>query len=1221
MGNYEELKQAVADVIKSNGNQEITGAILQNALLTIISTVGSYATFAGIATPETNPGTPDEHCFYIATTSGVYSNFGGIILYQNETAVLETQNNTWAKKIIGFFATMDETDKLNGYILPLYGQAIIKANKAYSFATYDFGKYVSHNNFDAIRVLVPLGDKLKITGCNPYSAIFFTEFPCGMDNVLIPPGNVLFSDNEVSIPNTAKYVGVNFRKSDNTNGYDDMVIQFNNSFVRENDFKELNNIVKQTYNTALAIGDKYDLINGYVVVFGGVYMGRLEPYSGAVKILSVPKGATKIKIIGAKPYFLGGYTEIPTTQYKDGILIYNAGIRNENTYYTFPSECKFIAIDFLDKDNPDGYNDINYIFDNELFESDNLRIGNTKSWKNNPNTPLNKFAGWATVVRGISIPKLTDIFLIPVSNTSTTATIYVSLYKAIGKKINEAFGQLLETVEVTPEQFNAVTANEMLVVHLQNEYDIKPDEYYTLSVEYSEVSNIKWRATDAMGTLNFARNGFFKTRVDGDWIEVSTYPDNVFNYGILWGAYIGGETIKYGNENYTIRSFMDVLTFLIDKSDAITLVSDTNFPLLTGTPDSEHIGKGNIISMGNAVTNLAISFRQVSVKINTFSLQENAVVKLMVFRGNGKTANALTNELLKEIIIPNNDLKIGYNVIDLGEELTFVKTDYITVVLHGENANISHQNAVANKIGTDFINGIYSLVSNPTQYIITYSPNLSPANYGLYFDIIISDKKVIDVNYLPTVLNDIRGFTQVEKEKLDEVDERTKGLNDIMAKAMTLANNRYSHFNSINPKFRDEYLVISGDSITAFQSTYTKAEEGVTRVPPVCDKQATAYFLWESAKWGEAQYRRFDDGKASLVSGWSSKWTDDSEAIFAETGIFNTEYIGAVMREQFPNIDVMQVSTLINSGSFPTQFDISENSWWQRNIPKRFSRTANASIQFRIPAGYSKCDFIYHAHIWGDNVTITTNRNNGIVKTSTKPNDWDNAVEANGYIADLSLEPWIDPDGGNDSYGIPNKRLHFKISDVSTDTVITITKTSNTDKYLIYWGIAYWGTSELPYCLHLDDVAIGSYTMQDIYNLRSSMFKAMQPTSIICEICFNNLNNPTFEGQMTSVKEMLDELKIYFNEMNVPVGIWVPHIGGVALRDRPGIVECNYRMADDLVLSGSYTLLGNISHLFADVVKTYFPNTTLSQFMINAGDVHLNDTGHRIYGAFWNSIF
>lgn len=78
MGNYEQLKQAISDVIKSNGNQEITGAILQNALLSIISTVGANSTFAGIATPKTNPGTPDQNIFYIASQNGIYSNFGGV---------------------------------------------------------------------------------------------------------------------------------------------------------------------------------------------------------------------------------------------------------------------------------------------------------------------------------------------------------------------------------------------------------------------------------------------------------------------------------------------------------------------------------------------------------------------------------------------------------------------------------------------------------------------------------------------------------------------------------------------------------------------------------------------------------------------------------------------------------------------------------------------------------------------------------------------------------------------------------------------------------------------------------------------------------------------------------------------------------------------------------------------------------------------------------------
>lgn len=97
MGNYDELKQAVSDVIKTNGNQEITGQVLQNTLLSIINIVGANATFAGIATPETNPGTPDQNVFYIAYDSGKYVNFGNITL-DDEVAIIAIDNNRWIKK-------------------------------------------------------------------------------------------------------------------------------------------------------------------------------------------------------------------------------------------------------------------------------------------------------------------------------------------------------------------------------------------------------------------------------------------------------------------------------------------------------------------------------------------------------------------------------------------------------------------------------------------------------------------------------------------------------------------------------------------------------------------------------------------------------------------------------------------------------------------------------------------------------------------------------------------------------------------------------------------------------------------------------------------------------------------------------------------------------------------------------------------------------------------
>lgn len=104
MGNYEQLKQAVSNVIKANGNQEITGAILQNALLSIISTIGKNATFAGIATPTTNPGTPDGPVFYLASKTGTYSNFDGVVI-ENEAAILLYNGSAWVKEATGIALT------------------------------------------------------------------------------------------------------------------------------------------------------------------------------------------------------------------------------------------------------------------------------------------------------------------------------------------------------------------------------------------------------------------------------------------------------------------------------------------------------------------------------------------------------------------------------------------------------------------------------------------------------------------------------------------------------------------------------------------------------------------------------------------------------------------------------------------------------------------------------------------------------------------------------------------------------------------------------------------------------------------------------------------------------------------------------------------------------------------------------------------------------------
>lgn len=96
MANYENLKRAIKSVIKINGRQEITGDIMQNILLSMINSLGSGYQFMGIATPETNPGTPDQKVYYIAKGKGTYTSFGGINVDEDEVVLL-TYDGIWSK--------------------------------------------------------------------------------------------------------------------------------------------------------------------------------------------------------------------------------------------------------------------------------------------------------------------------------------------------------------------------------------------------------------------------------------------------------------------------------------------------------------------------------------------------------------------------------------------------------------------------------------------------------------------------------------------------------------------------------------------------------------------------------------------------------------------------------------------------------------------------------------------------------------------------------------------------------------------------------------------------------------------------------------------------------------------------------------------------------------------------------------------------------------------
>ena len=94
MANYATLKAAIDAVIKTNGNQEITGAVLNQVLTAMVNSLGANYQFAGVAIPSTNPGTPDQNVFYIAIQAGTYANFGGHVLSSGITFFL--WDGTWS---------------------------------------------------------------------------------------------------------------------------------------------------------------------------------------------------------------------------------------------------------------------------------------------------------------------------------------------------------------------------------------------------------------------------------------------------------------------------------------------------------------------------------------------------------------------------------------------------------------------------------------------------------------------------------------------------------------------------------------------------------------------------------------------------------------------------------------------------------------------------------------------------------------------------------------------------------------------------------------------------------------------------------------------------------------------------------------------------------------------------------------------------------------------
>lgn len=94
MVNYTDLKAAIANVIKQNGKNEITGNLLQQTLFSMVNALGLGQQFRGMATFGTNPTGADSPQFWFATNLGTYTNFNNFTLTRG-IAILSNATGIW----------------------------------------------------------------------------------------------------------------------------------------------------------------------------------------------------------------------------------------------------------------------------------------------------------------------------------------------------------------------------------------------------------------------------------------------------------------------------------------------------------------------------------------------------------------------------------------------------------------------------------------------------------------------------------------------------------------------------------------------------------------------------------------------------------------------------------------------------------------------------------------------------------------------------------------------------------------------------------------------------------------------------------------------------------------------------------------------------------------------------------------------------------------------
>ena len=343
MGNYEELKTAVAAVIKQNGNEEITGQIMQNTLLSMISNIGANSTFAGVATPETAPGTPDQNVFYLAGTPGVYANFGG---YELKQGIVMFTNASGAFTAVDLGFSNDDLKRLFLVDKSIIGIPNIDYDHLYNIPAGGVpSSYIDNNTFDTGWAIVPIDSGyMSVSGANITRVLFFSDINPVAANLI----NTFTTNFQlIPIPATAKLALITLNKANNPEGYKNLRVSQPGAAATRSDVS----LLKQRLYKNRSFSGKVDIDANMLVNIISGNVNYIPDTAFDVAFVDIFDKSKYLEITGAtivRVFFFSDY-EINTANY----------ISNTTNYITtIPSNAVMATIMLRKTDNTDGYNNL-----------------------------------------------------------------------------------------------------------------------------------------------------------------------------------------------------------------------------------------------------------------------------------------------------------------------------------------------------------------------------------------------------------------------------------------------------------------------------------------------------------------------------------------------------------------------------------------------------------------------------------------------------------------------------------------------------------------------------------------------------------------------------------------------------------------------------------------------------------------------------------------------